>query len=298
MKNKDGLKSSALIADAKKLPFYHIVIVVLLAVGLSSLPLEKLFIKFFSDDGNAYLCAGAVVRFLLCAAAVELSLKYGFYKPYVSSAKITTYLLLVPALLVTVNNFPLVRIFGGECEITEDGERLALYILYCFSVAAFEETVFRGIIFPLSYIALEGKKRRLFWSAALSSGIFAAAHIFNLFAGAGIGATLLQIGYSFLIGGLCAVSLITVKNIYLPVVFHFIYDLGGFFCEGNIGIASCARWDTLTVAITAVLGVFTAVYMVILAIKKDKTADINLFSEEQKGAAEEENKEDGESGAV
>ena len=298
MKVKDGLKSSALVADANKSPFFHIAVVALLAVGLSSLPLEKLLIKFFSDEGNAYLCAGAVVRFLLCAAAVVLSLKYGFYKPYVSSAKVTAYLLLVPALLVTVNNFPLVRIFGGECEITADGERLALYILYCFSVAAFEETVFRGIIFPLSYIALKGKKRSLFWSAALSSGIFAAAHIFNLFAGAGIGATLLQIGYSFLIGGLCAVSLITVKNIYVPVVLHFIYDLGGFFCEGDIGIASCARWDTLTVAITAVLGVFTAVYMVILAIKKDKSTEINPFSKEEKSAAETEDEEDDENGAV
>ena len=177
MKNKDGLKSSALIADANKSPFFHMIVLVLLAVGLSSVPLEKLLAKLFSDEGNAYLCAGAIIRFALCAAAVILSLKYGFYKQYVSSAKISAYLLLVPALLVTINNFPLVQIFGGECTFTTDGTRLVLYVLYCFSVAVFEETVFRGIIFPLSYIALEGKKKRLFWSAALSSAIFAAAHI-------------------------------------------------------------------------------------------------------------------------
>ena len=285
MKRKDGLKTGALIADAEKSPFFHIAIVALLAIGLSSLPIDKLFTRSLGE-GNAYLLGGALNRLLLFAAAVVLSIKYGFDKPYKTSGSFARYALILPLLLVVVNNFPLLPIFSGNAGLTADGTRAALYILYCFSVAAFEETVFRGIIFPLSYVALKNKPKRLFWSAVLSSAVFALAHIFNLFAGAGFGATILQIGYSFLIGGLCAVSLIAVKNIYVPVIFHFIYDLGGFFCDEKIGVAGCARWDTVTVVLTAVLGVIVCAYTVILAIKLEKSQIENPFSDERSAETE------------
>lgn len=276
MKRKDGLKSPALIADAEKSPFFHIAIVALFAVGISSLPVNKLFGGLLGE-GNAYLLGGAIIRLALFAGAVVLSLKYGFDKPYKTSGSFVGYALVLPLLLVVVNNFPLLPIFSGNAGLTADGTRFALYVLYCFSVAAFEETVFRGIIFPLSLVALKSKKRKYFLSATLSSCVFAAAHVFNLFAGAGIGATFIQIGYSFLIGGLCAISLLTTKNLYVPIIFHFIYDLGGFFCDEKTGIASCERWDKLTVIITAVLGVIVCVYAVILLLKSEKRITENPF---------------------
>ncbi len=285
MKRKDGLKNGALLADAEKSPFFHVAIVALLAIGLSSLPVEKLFVDSLGE-GNAYLLGGSIIRLALFIAALVTALKYGFNKPFRSSGGFIRYALILPLFLVVINNFPLLPIFSGNAGLTAEGTRAALYILYCFSVAAFEETVFRGIIFPLSYIALKNKPKRLFWSAVLSSAVFALAHIFNLFAGAGFGATILQIGYSFLIGGLCAVSLIAVKNIYVPIIFHFIYDLGGFFCDEKIGVAACARWDTATVVLTAVLGVIVCAYTVILAIKLDKSQSDNPFSDEEAAETE------------
>ncbi|MDY6023703.1 MAG: CPBP family intramembrane glutamic endopeptidase [Candidatus Borkfalkiaceae bacterium] len=292
MKNKDGFISEKLISDAEKSPFFHIAIVALLAIGLSSIPLESVIGGLFKNEGDSYLFCGAIIRLLLTVAAIVLSLKYGFYKPFVGSAKPCAYLLLLPALLVILNNFPIIGFFGSGEKMNSDGFRIALYFIYCFSVAAFEETVFRGIVFPLTYIALKNRKvkKTLFWSAAFSSAVFGAAHIFNLFAGAGIGSVILQIGYSFLIGGLCAVSLVVCKNLYVPVVFHFIYDCGGFFFDEKIGVATGIRWDNITLIVTAVLGVIVTVYMAILAFtRKNEEAEV-LFS--YKAAAKKENAEE------
>lgn len=280
MKNKDDFISEKLVADAKKSPFFHIAIIALLAIGLSALPLESVVGGLFKNEGDAYLCCGAVIRLLLFAAAVILSLKYGFSNQFTKSAKPSAYFLLLPALIVVINNFPIIGFFGGDKE-TADGARIALYVLYCFSVSAFEETVFRGIVFPLYYFALKGKKYKkpLFWSVVFSSATFGAAHVFNLFGGAGIGSVALQIGYSFLIGGLCAISLVVCKNLYIPIVFHFIYDFGGFFFDEKIGVSSGIRWDNVTLIITAALGVIVTVYMAILAFTRKENEGDTLFSD-------------------
>ena len=85
-------------------------------------------------------------------------------------------------------------------------------------------------------------------------------------------------------------SLVVCKNLYVPVVFHFIYDCGGFFFDEKIGVATGVRWDTATLAITAVLGVIVTVYMAILAFtRKNEEAEV-LFS--YKAAAKKENAEE------
>ena len=259
--------------DAAKSPYYHIVLVILFGVGISSIPLEKVFGGIFPAAEQDRLFWAAAVRLALFAAAAVLSVKYGFGKQFAGSGGALCYVALFPALLVAVNNFPFVGFINGGAEITAGALHIALYFIYCFAVAAFEETLFRGIVFPLTFVALKNKKRRLFWAVALSSAFFGGAHIFNLFGGGSLGGTALQVGYSFLLGALCAISAVTVKNIYVPIFFHFIYDVGGFFFDADIGLCTGRQWDTLTVCITAVLGVLAAVYMTVLLLKtKDERA--------------------------
>lgn len=257
-------------ADAEKSPVYHAVIVILLGVGFASLPLYRLFPGTFGGEGNSLLFWGGLLRLIIAGAGIVLAFGYGFGKQFKGSAGVTAYLLLIPALLAMVNNFPFIGFFGGGAEFTADATGIALFIFYCFSVAAFEEVFFRGIAFPLVFKSLENTRRPVFYSVAASSALFAAAHLVNLFSGSSIGAVAMQTGYSFLIGALCAISLITVKNVYVPIAFHFIYDVGGLWLDGEIGVASALQWDTVTVIITAVLGVIVAVYMLILLLKTKK----------------------------
>jgi hypothetical protein len=81
-----------------------------------------------------------------------------------------------------------------------------------------------------------------------------------LLSGAGAGGVFLQVGYSFLIGGMCAIVLLYTRCIWLCIALHAIYDFCGFMIptlgEGII-------WDTATVAITSILGVFALVFMVL-----------------------------------
>jgi hypothetical protein len=78
----------------------------------------------------------------------------------------------------------------------------------------------------------------------------------------------MQIGYSFLIGGMCAIVLLYTRSLVFPVLIHAVYDFGGLM---DAHIATGTRWDPLTVTLTAVFGVTAAVilFLLLLRIKPD-----------------------------
>ncbi len=163
----------------------------------------------------------------------------------------------LPSLLVVVNNFPFIALANGEAQITR-GDMLPLFVIDCLLIGVFEELAFRGTL----YLAILEKRRstrtQLFWTTVVSSAVFGLVHLANLFEGAGVGATLLQVGYSFLIGGMCSIVFLKSRNIFLPIVLHGVFDIGGRLIdtvgEGRI-------WNLPTVIITAVLGVLVTVWM-------------------------------------
>ena len=259
---------TALRRDAEKSPVSHLVIVTLLAIGLVSLPVNKLFDLFIKDTLTATLSGGIVVRLALSVVAIVFISKYGYKKQFFSVSGIGL-LAVIPALIVAINNFPIIGYFTDKITVTANTTNIALYIIYCLSVGLFEELVFRGIVFPLSLKITGKKKLGVFWAVALSSAVFGGAHLINIIGGANIGATFLQVGYSFLIGAMCAISVCVSKNLIVAVVLHFIYDIGGLMLNDSVGIAYGLQWDTVTVIITAVLGVIVLVYMTVLTLKLD-----------------------------
>jgi len=83
----------------------------------------------------------------------------------------------------------------------------------------------------------------------------------NLLEGAGFGATVLQVGYSFLIGGMCSIVLLKTGNLLYCILLHGIYDFGG----GLIPtLGSGELWDTPTVVLTVILSVIVIVWMLLL----------------------------------
>ncbi len=171
---------------------------------------------------------------------------------------------IVPSLLVVVNNLPIIALATGNACLTGTPAAVALFALECLFIGIFEEMAFRGSFFLMILESRRDTKKKIFLSTVISSAVFGGVHLFNLFAGSGIGPVIMQIGYSFLIGGMCAVVLLRTKNIWFCVLLHAVYDFCGFLLP-TLGEGSW--WDVPTIIITVVLAVAVTVYMTVALIR-------------------------------
>ena len=172
---------------------------------------------------------------------------------------------ILPPLAVVINNLPIFSLLSGDAYLIHtDANYLIWFALECLAIGLFEEITFRGVI-----LLRFAEKRRtthagLLLSILLTSAVFGAMHLINLFAGAGLPGVLMQIGYSFLIGAMCAVVMFKTANLWLCVALHAIYDFCGMLLPT---LGGGTWWDTPTVIFTAVLAVATTIYMVVLFVR-------------------------------
>lgn len=248
----------------KSFSYKKILAVLALLFGAAMLTIEYFPIEYSADPTLNSIVkmtlsrgCGAVMFTLLLAymdCRVMNPLKRRFFKGLLVS---------LPAFAVAVNNFPILSTLCGDARLTGSPAEVALFALECLFVGIFEETAFRGVVFLTLLEKRRGDKRQIFKATAVSSAIFGGIHIFNIFAG-GVGATLLQVGYSFLIGGMLAVVLLKTKNIWICAVIHAIYNFCGYLMptlgEGN-------WWDIPTVVFTALLGTAVAAYTIVTLLK-------------------------------
>ena len=173
----------------------------------------------------------------------------------------------LPPFLVVVNNMPILSMIWGDAYLVHKAPAyLIWFAAECLAIGLFEELAFRGVIFLMFAEKRHTTRKGLFWSLILTSAVFGGVHLVNVLMGAGIGATILQIGYSFLIGAMCSVVLLKTRNIWICVALHAIYDFCGTLMP-TLGAGTW--WDTPTVVFTAVLAVATAVYLVWQFFKLD-----------------------------
>lgn len=182
-----------------------------------------------------------------------------FFPCCLSRGRISLKVLLwcIPPFAVTVVNFPFSALVGGTAGITRP-DLIGLFLLKCFLIGLSEELLFRGIVFGVLNEAFVAKRRSAFFPVLLSSAIFALFHFINLLDGAGILPVLQQVGYSFLIGAMLAVVLVKTKNLWLCVLLHALFDVGGCFLS-DIGIGS--PHDTVFWILTVSIGVLCAVHI-------------------------------------
>jgi membrane protease YdiL (CAAX protease family) len=172
-------------------------------------------------------------------------------------------LISLPAFVIAVNNFPFSTVISGEARVTEGAPMLLLLLVECIMVGFFEEMAFRGVIFLRILKKNPEDKLWQFLSIVLSSVIFGLVHLVNLLESSP-GAVFLQIGYSALIGAMCAVILLKTANIWLCVVIHGLYNFAGAVIprmgEGRV-------WDTFTVVLTVIVSLAVVTYMILLFLK-------------------------------
>ena len=152
----------------------------------------------------------------------------------------------LPALAVAVNNLPIYPIASGMAKVTAPLWQVLLLALECLMVGLFEEVCFRGVIFLGFLEKRRATKKGQFLAIIYSSAVFGVVHLLNIFLGSSPVAVLMQIGYSFLIGAMCAVVLMKTANIWLCTIVHATFNFCGAIVprcgEGTI-------WEPLTITL-------------------------------------------------
>lgn len=192
-------------------------------------------------------------------------------------------LYILPPLAVVINNLPILSLLWGDAYLVyKEPIYLIWFALECLAIGLFEEIAFRGVV--LLRLAENRRKDHagLLISILLTSAVFGAMHIINLFAMASLPSVLMQIGYSFLIGAMCSVVLFKTSNLWLCVALHAIYDFCGLLLPA---LGDGTWWDTPTIVFTAVLAVATTVYMVVLFARM-KPSELDRIYEKSEKTAE------------
>ena len=180
----------------------------------------------------------------------------------------------LPAFLVVINNLPIVALLTGDAYMVHHAPVYwVAFALRCLAIGLFEEAAFRGVILLMFARRRHTTRRSLLVAILLSSAVFGLIHLVNLFVGASPGDVFRQIGYSFLIGAMCAVVLFETRNLWLCVLLHALFD----FCGHLVPTLGAGTWwDTPTVVVTVILAVATTVYMILkfARLDLDRVAEI------------------------
>ena len=188
---------------------------------------------------------------------------------------------LLPCLAVVVNNLPILSLLRREAWV-ERWDLLGLFVADCLFIGIFEELAFRGTLFLAILEKRRGSTRQIFMTALVSSAIFGLVHLANLLEGAGVVVTLMQVGYSFLIGGMCSIVLLKSHNILPCILLHAIFDFCGSLIP-TLGVGEI--WNTPTIVITAVLAVVVSAWMiyVLCGVKPEETDCFYFKKSTEKG---------------
>lgn len=266
MKNKNN---DNLYRYSTEKPWSFIIVVVLYLIGAASFP-SGIFHFIPGEEKDVELISIFISRAICIGIPVWLMFEIKIEKLFLLKSKITDVLLIIPFFVVVLNNIPFFPFASGELNFASDvtAKTIIFYILACFCGVALEEIVFRGLVFSTLLRKYKDKKQCVFFAVLISSALFGATHIVNLLGGASIGPVVMQIGYSFLIGGMCAVALYLTGCINYSIVLHFIFNLGGLL--SSYGMISGTIWTTLTIALTAIIAVIVSIYTIILLFKGKK----------------------------
>lgn len=169
----------------------------------------------------------------------------------------------LPCFAAVVCTPPLIGLIIGDASLSYTGGTLALYaflfIAECLLVGAFEELLFRGILFRAVAARQNDDKAGRFLAVIISSAVFALVHLFNLFTSSPL-AVLMQVGYSFLLGGACCFTFLKTENILYCVLLHAAFN----FCGGLTDTLGYGGWGGApSYALSAIVCTFVAVYVLV-----------------------------------
>ncbi len=220
-----------------------------------------LFVPFSADARVDALSKGLLSRGMLSILLIVLLAGAGDLKSdFTRFGK--KLLWCIPCFLVAIANFPFGALIGGGAAVDRP-DLLPLFLFECLAIGLMEELFFRGIVHAFLRKKLAARRGGYIGSVLLSSAVFGLWHLFNLLEGAGVGATFLQVGYTFLLGCMLAVLLDRTENVWLCVAVHTLFDVGGNLVSS---IGSGSPWELSFWIVTAVCGALCAAHAIAAAV--------------------------------
>lgn len=234
------------------------------ACALAMVLFEYLPLSFGTDDAVLTGIIRMVITRALGTAMFVVLLAYLGYRVHRPARGWRSLVFCLPPLAVVVNNLPILALLSGAAQVVKPVSYVLLFALQCLLIGTFEETAFRGAVMLIMLERRRASTRQIFWVVVASSAVFGGIHLFNLFAGAGLWPTLQQVGYSFLIGGMCAIVTLRTRCIWLAALLHGIFDFCGFLLP-TLGAGSW--WDVPTIIFTVLLALAVTAYMVVSLLR-------------------------------
>jgi membrane protease YdiL (CAAX protease family) len=246
--------------DMKHLKQHQRVLLPIIAISLLLIVFLQAVAAFWlTDTLSNKMIQDASIR-LIIGMALVITLYYLGFVPFKKSSKplLCVACIILPGLIIAINNFPWSAFLSGRTMLNEPQPLVYLFAIECLSIGFLEETVFRGIILVTLIQRLPQTKTGAFQAILIASALFGLIHFANLFSGASPMETLMQIGYSFLMGALWSVVYFATKNLLYPILLHATYNFFGLvlFRLGSV----TNRFDLITILITAVMAIVASLF--------------------------------------
>ncbi len=225
-----------------------------------------------AKDNYFFLNSLALLFGSIAVSLLMIKEETGLFK----RAKNLPFLLL--GLVIAVDNFQFASFFAGKMQpLNAEVLTWILFTVSCFLTGFFEETLFRGVLFPVLANKFEKNKKGLLKTVIFSSLIFGGAHLLNIFSGANVGSTLLQACYSTLTGALFSFILIKTKNIILCALTHGLYNFCGLLFSVEQGLGMGVVFDIPTALTMLVVSLVVAIISIISFIKYREDERVELY---------------------
>ncbi len=249
-------------------------ILVFLLVGLL-IVLEIFPVQLTNDLLVSDMILNSLSRAVSAVVFILILVSFGYSNIFKAKGVFSkTLLVAIPALLISINNFPLIAHFSGRTELINPLYTVVLLAFESLSTGLLEEIIFRGLLLIVLLQKLPHTRKGILSAILISSFAFSFIHIVNVFVGVSFSQVMLQVGYSFLVGAMWSVVFLKTKNIYIVILLHALYNFGGLLFN-TLGTVS-NQFDTPTVIITSILSVFVIGYYIKVFMDLDisKTKDL------------------------
>ena len=135
---------TALEKSAKKETVSMIVTVLLYAAGAASVPYVWLS-DLLGGAKELEWILGFITKMALAGLPVYLMFQFGFKEMFkISGRGLKATIFALPAILVAVNNLPILPLMAGDMSINAKFWQILPYCLFCLSIGVLEEMSFRG----------------------------------------------------------------------------------------------------------------------------------------------------------
>lgn len=249
----------------RKTPGESAAILYLLTAGFVLFPTQWMGELFTKNHMLSQMLGLGLVRILFAAVMIVLALEMGIrHVFFVQKGEWKALLFAIPALVVAVNNLPIIALANGSAFLTGNGLSFFAFAIECIGVGLFEETAFRGVIFPFVLGKTGTGKKGRFVAVIVSSAMFGCLHLVNLLGGFS-GGVFLQVGYSFLIGSMLAICMFRGAGVFTCAFIHATFNFCGNIISNVRGLGFGAFsdvWCWQEILLTAVVGVAAIVYFV------------------------------------